>query len=263
MVNSVPALSSDYESLQFDNAGRRDQIANMVRESGWKAFERPLPETIVAVTARWPGLFIDVGCNTGFYMLLAARSHPRNHVLAFEPVKGIRKIARRNADLNDVSSRVDIRGQAVSDRNGSANLYIPPDDHGLVETSASLDRDFKPSHMRQDTVPVRRLDRALLSSRYRWKKVSVIKIDVEGHEAAVLDGAFWVTRLYRPIVFLEVLERANVIWLNDYVRKNRYLAYKLEPENRAVREPEIGFDRDAWNHALVPIEKASSFESLL
>ena len=114
----------------------------------------------------------------------------RNNVLAFEPVEAIRVIASRNADLNGVSGRVSFRPEAIGDRNGVASLHIPHDDHGLVETSASPQPSFQEQSISGMTpVPVRRLDRALLLSRYRWKKVSVVKIDIEGYEAAALRGA--------------------------------------------------------------------------
>ena len=248
--------------LKFDNSGRHDQIANSVEEHGWTEFERPLPEFLVAAVRRWPGLFMDVGCNTGFYTLLAASAEVRSRVLAFEPVEAIRAIAQRNADLNGVAARVRLSGQAIGDRNGSANLYIPPDDHGLVETSASLNPHFKSSHIRQDTVPVRRLDRALLLSGYRWRKVSVIKIDVEGHEAAVLKGARWIVRLYRPVIFLEVLQAADFVWLNRFVAASRYVPYRLQAKGPAVRSAELKFDMQAWNQALVPVEKIQAFEAL-
>ncbi len=253
---------ADY-SFKFDNAGRNDQVANSVSANGWASFERPLPEFLSAAVRRWPGLVIDIGCNTGFYTLLAASADVRNNVLAFEPVGEIRAIARRNAGLNGVSRRVSIRQEAISDRNGAARLYIPHDDHGLVETSASLDPHFKSSHLRHDTVTVKRLDHALLLSKYRWKQVSVIKIDVEGHEAATLKGAPWIIKLYRPVIFQEVLQGADFPWLNGFLKMNRYVPYRLKPERQAIRTVEIGFDPQAWNQALVPEEKAQTFEKLV
>ena len=110
----------------FDNPGRHDQVANVVEAEGWRAFEPPLPEFLFAVARAMPGLVIDVGCNTGFYALLAASASPRNYVLAFEPVPDIREIARRNAEANGFADRVEFVPCAVGDRNGAAALYIPP-----------------------------------------------------------------------------------------------------------------------------------------
>jgi hypothetical protein len=52
----------------------RDQTAQFVKAGGWAAFEPPLPEVLLGLMRRRPGLMIDAGANTGFYGLLAAAS---------------------------------------------------------------------------------------------------------------------------------------------------------------------------------------------
>ena len=129
----------------------------------------------------------------------------------------------------------------------------------MVETSASLDPDFKGKHERSLMVKVRRLDRAIFSCAHRWKRVSLIKIDVEGHEAAVLDGARWLIRLRRPVIFIEVLEHARLKWLNEFVSQCRYVPLKLGPGRTATPVERIAFDPDCWSQALVPRENLASF----
>lgn len=243
----------------FDNAGRLDQVANIVETQGWRAFEPPLPEFLLAVARAMPGLVIDVGCNTGFYALLAASASPNSYVLAFEPVPEIREIARRNVAANGFADRVEFVPCAVGDRNGEAPLFIPQGDHGMVETSASLNPDFKHGHDRALTVKVRRLDRCIFSCAHRWKRVSLIKIDVEGHEAAVLDGARWLIRLRRPVIFIEVLAEAPLERLNRFVASRRYVPVRLGAGRTATPTDRIAFDPECWNQALVPREKLAAF----
>lgn len=243
----------------MENGDNRDQVAGAVARHGWTGFETPLPEYLFGVARRMPGLVIDVGSNTGFYALLAASASARNAVLAFEPMAEIAERARRNAVRNDLAGRIHVHQVALGDRNGTAEFYVPPDAHGLVETSASLRRDFKGEPATIRPVSSRRLDRALLRGRWAAKRISLIKIDVEGHEAAVLNGARWTIRLRRPVLFVEVLPGADLPWLNHFVRRRRYVDVTLGPGRLATPRDVVAHDPAAWNHALVPQEKLARF----
>ncbi len=243
----------------MENRDGRDQVAAAVARHGWTGFETPLPEYLYGVARRMPGLVIDVGSNTGFYALLAAHASARNAVLAFEPMAEIAARARRNVDRNGMTGRIQVRQVALSDRNGMAEFYVPDDTHGLVETSASLRRDFKDDPAAIRPVTSCRLDRVLLRPRWAQRRISLIKIDVEGHEAAVLNGARWTIRLRRPIVFVEVLPNADLPWLNHFIRRRRYVDVTLGPGRLATARDTVAHDPDAWNHALVPQEKLDAF----
>ena len=242
----------------MDNDDNRDQVAGTVARHGWTGFETPLPEYLYGVARRMPGLVIDVGSNTGFYALLAASASARNTVLAFEPMAEIAERARRNIARNGLARRIQVRQVALSDRDGLAEFYVPPDAHGLVETSASLRRDFKGEPGAIRAVASHRLDRVLLRSRWAVRPISLIKIDVEGHEAAVLNGARWTIRLRRPVLFVEVLPNADLPWLNHFVRRRRYVDVTLGPGLATPRDT-VAHDPAAWNHALVPREKLAAF----
>ncbi len=259
------ALPEDAARRGFvmENADDRDQVAGAVARHGWTGFETPLPEYLYGVARRRPGLVIDVGSNTGFYALLAASASARNTVLAFEPMAEIAERARRNVLRNRMAGRIEVREVALSDRNGMAEFYVPDDAHGLVETSASLRRDFKGEPAAVRPVASHRLDRVLLRSRWAARPISLIKIDVEGHEAAVLNGARWTIRLRRPVLFVEVLPNADLPWLNHFVRRRRYVDVKLGPGRLATPCDAVAHDPAAWNHALVPREQLAMFSTIL
>ena len=246
----------------MENRDHRDQVAGAVAREGWTGFETPLPEYLYGVARRMPGLVIDIGSNTGFYALLAASASARNTVLAFEPMAEIVERARRNVCRNGLSGRVLLRQVALSDRDGLAEFYVPPDVHGVVETSASLRRDFKGEPGTILPVASHRLDRVLLRSRWAARPISLIKIDVEGHEAAVLNGARWTIRLRRPVLFVEVLPGADLPWLNHFIRRRHYVDVTLGPGRLATTRDTVEHDAEAWNHALVPQEKLAGFMTI-
>jgi FkbM family methyltransferase len=125
-----------------------------------------------------PGdLFVDVGANFGFWALPAARRGCR--VIAVEPVPETRSLLAANVERNGLSDRVEILGQAVSDGAASLTVAVPAGESG--QASAHPDSGAQLEHF---TVEATTLDEILGEQAVRF-----LKIDVEGHEPAVLRGA--------------------------------------------------------------------------
>ncbi|MCO5168015.1 MAG: FkbM family methyltransferase [Planctomycetes bacterium] len=120
--------------------------------------------------------FVDVGANVGSYTVLASAAVGARTV-AFEPVPATFEHLRANVHLNGVGERVVLRNVGVGAR--PDHLLFSSDDDTTNRVLAGP-QDDRPSVR----VPVVRLDdeRAITSPR-------LVKIDVEGYEGAVLDGA--------------------------------------------------------------------------
>lgn len=141
-------------------------------------------------------LAIDVGANIGYFTtLLAARAR---HVVALEPNPQLERLLRENIERCALAERVVLDTRAASSSAGSATLHIPADyaqNYGL----ASLEHAAgSVSH----TIQTARLDEVI-----DGRRVGVLKLDVEGHELAALDGArdSLAAGLIRDIVFEEHL----------------------------------------------------------
>lgn len=191
---SLSLLGRDF---LFDDAGGKDQIVAQIQDG---SFEAPLPAMIVESLSRLGGIFIDVGANTGFYTVLACKASPEVSVLSFEPYPIVKESLKRNIALNNLESRVHIYGFALSNSVGEFPLYVPDDSHGLMETSCSLESSFKEHLKGTVRVEVKKLDLMNIVD-----PVSVIKVDIEGHEHAFLEGAEKTIRKNRPIIFCELL----------------------------------------------------------
>lgn len=116
---------------------------------------------------------VDVGANLGLYTLLFARKAAR--VYAFEPNSAIRKVCKRAVALNDYQNVI-LDGQAISDEGGLARFYV----NRTHELSSLRPRTHTAGII--DVEKVRIDDLGL-------ERVDWLKIDVEGHEVAVLRGA--------------------------------------------------------------------------
>jgi FkbM family methyltransferase len=238
-------------SIKMSRNGGRDQVLEQALREGWEAFETPLPRIFLETIARTTGLVVDVGANTGFYSLLAARRG--SNVLAFEPVPAVREILIRNVAGNRLQGKIKISACAASDRAGRATLFVPDPSHGLIETSSSLNEQFQP-HASTLEVDVAPLDTLLLPG----QKVGVVKIDAEGHEAAVLRGAMGLIARDRPVLFVEVLPAAEMIFMTRLLAEMEYVDIPLPSDGQLSIQPEVHFVANGWNHAFVPREAASA-----
>ena len=144
----------------------------------------------------------DVGANIGYMSsVMARRVGPSGAVLAFEAHPGVHADLLHNVGLWSQSAmssqlgRVDARHLAVSDQTGDCTLNVPAafeTNRGLatLESGADGEREARAGAApAMTTITVRRttLDEAFPAS--EAKRVGLVKMDVEGHELAILRGA--------------------------------------------------------------------------
>lgn len=235
-----------------------DQTVAALIQQGWSGFEHPLPTKFFDWARRRPGVVADVGANSGLYSLLGTFAAPGNEVFAFEADPEVFKVLERNLDLN-FGHRVTALAMAVSDTSGEADLFIPAKGHGLVETSSSLEQSFKPEHSSVIKVKVTSIDAVVKERLRRDQRLSVAKVDIEGHEWPALSGAGWSVHRFRPLLFVEVLDRAAYDFLTHFLSEHSYLDVPLLPEGRLAAYGNVEFHPGAWNHAFVPSEMLPEF----
>jgi FkbM family methyltransferase len=141
--------------------------------------------------------------------------------------------------FNAVGVPVRVEAVALSDRRGTTKMRILTADPGrsTIETANPLDDEDR-SPCAEITVRVRRLDD------YQFDSVGFMKIDVEGHELAVLNGAVVTIERNRPALLIELEERHRKNAVADtasLLKSLRYDGYFLL-EGRVCSIGE--FDRD-------------------
>ena len=135
---------------------------------------------------------IDVGANIGYYSILFANlvgSFGRVH--AYEPNPKIRALLSKSVMMNYFQDRVRLSGVALSDRTGTAVFNVS---ETIAGGSSLLDSAFEhasfgidPENISYSTMQVdtQRLDELFDPA----IPVRLLKIDVEGAEAQVFEGA--------------------------------------------------------------------------
>ena len=123
-------------------------------------------------------LFVDIGANCGLYSLIAAKAGVP--VLAVEPNRLNYLRLKQNIDHNGFAN-IQPHALALSDKPGRAALYGGGEGASLLRNWGGMTNTYA------QEVEVDTLDN-LLASRSGLGDI-LIKIDVEGHEPAVLSGA--------------------------------------------------------------------------
>lgn len=139
---------------------------------------------------------IDVGANCGLYTRELARLSQSVH--AFEPSQAMARLLRQTSAPN-----VAVHEIALSDRNGEAALLVPQGDGGPVHGLASIEPQaglMARPHVATN-VPTARLDAVM------QQDVAFVKIDVEGHELSVLNGAVGLVKRSHPVFLVEAEDR--------------------------------------------------------
>lgn len=161
-----------------------------------RGFEEP--EIALLPSLCRPGTtVVDVGGNFGMYTYWLVRLSAR--CVVFEPIPALAQALSAG-----FGERVEVHNVALSAERGSAELVVPRVSPGLstIEPRNPLGsgRDDLSARLRVETRP---LDDFGLSN------VSFLKIDVEGHEEAVLRGAQRLLASERPSLLVELEERHN------------------------------------------------------
>jgi FkbM family methyltransferase len=212
-----------------------------------------------------PGMtMLDIGANEGLYTLFGARRvGPTGRVVAFEPSSRERRSLQHNVTRNRLGN-VTIVPSAVGSLEGTAALQIASGVHSGHNTLGSLVYDDAPA-VGIEHVPVERLD--VVMDRLAIAKIDVIKIDVEGAEMHVLEGARRTLSSHRPVLMVEAnddalrAQGASTDALIAFLRGELdYAILVFSPETGGV-EPMSGEAGASANIVAVPSERRAEILS--
>lgn len=144
---------------------------------------------------------IDVGANVGFFTVAAAKRLRMGRVLSIEPSSAALQRLQENLKLNSVEDRVILFPGLASSSEGSSDLYSIP---GMEEYSSASPIVHKAVAKRatvKEAVSARTIDGLVAEYDLRPK---LIKVDVEGAEGLVFEGAVHTITEHRPIIISEL-----------------------------------------------------------
>jgi FkbM family methyltransferase len=138
---------------------------------------------------------IDVGANIGVFSYHFSKKF--DVVESFEPqpyiTNMLQEYAKNHGDIR-------IHSLGLSNREGQIKFYVPMSARGRLYTGLASVNDPKGCRKEIDIAVIRLDDLDL-------KEVDLIKIDVEGHELEVLEGAKYTILRDKPLLFIEIEQR--------------------------------------------------------
>lgn len=168
----------------------------------------------------------DVGANTGFYSLLMSKAvGVEGTVYAFEPGPENLRMLTRHLELNAVHNVV-TSPEAIADFVGEASFA---NDRGSYQGRLESGGCIK--------VPVVTLDHLLNIGRI--PPPDLLKIDVEGAEFGVLQGARAMIKRFRPVLFLATHGAEVHQSCCDFLKACGYRLRTLEGDTDVSRSDEI------------------------
>ncbi|MBS9533514.1 FkbM family methyltransferase [Mycobacterium sp. M1] len=181
---------------------------------------------------------LDVGASWGLFTYhLARRVGASGQVCSFEPHPDNAPMLSR---LAAARSNVQFHPVAASDVAGIAQLCVPEQQGRLVTAQASLAHGFDGQGVNVQSTGIQtvRLDDAIPAG----IDVDFVKIDVEGHEQAVLRGGSAMLQRCRPAILIEIEQRHLSVPIAEVFSQLEALGYQLFFITESALHPIAHFD---------------------
>ena len=171
---------------------------------------------------------IDVGVYRGVYSFKLAQNF--KHVYAFEPNPLIFPFLKKN--LKKIINNLTLYNYALSNNEGIVDLKIPKRSKSIFKDNteelyklglATIHEKNNFNGYESFLVKKIKLDDVLDNT-----DIGFIKIDVEGHEWEVIEGAKKLIKKYKPILLVEIEEKYNgkpVLTVINAIRELGYSAF--------------------------------------
>ena len=170
---------------------------------------------------------LDIGAKVGMYTYRLLKHSKK--VIAFEPHPLMAHILK-----NSFSPLVAIETLAISDQSGFSTLRIPFCPFGFPRYGRStIEKENNLSFEGLKDFHEVKIETKCLDD-YDFENIGFVKIDVEGHELAVLNGAKDLIQKCQPIFLIEANDHhcpGSVQELEDFFKNLKYLGLFLENQS--------------------------------
>lgn len=216
-------------------------------ENGWERVSISLWIKLVKDS----DVIIDVGANTGIYSLIAKTLNPAAHVYAFEPIPRVYEKLVSNSRLNNFE--IACFDSALSNTDGEAIVYDTPAEH-VYSVTVNKNLNADDVEVVPTTIKVTRLDTFI--GQNNIEKIDLIKLDVETHEAEVLEGMSEFLKKFKPTLLIEILNDEVGQNVEALIKDIDYLYFNLDEASGSIRKVEKILKSDYYNYLICSREIA-------
>ena len=179
---------------------------------------------------------IDCGSNFGFYSFFVASLSEENEVMSIEASSDTLGEFKKNLSINDFKN-IKFLNKAVSDIDNKKIQFNESEKDW--ESSLVINKfDTKKEKSEIETITIDRI----LEGKNLDKKLLVLKIDVEGADFNVLEGAKTTIKKYKPFIIIEFSkyifnnDKFNYHYLSDFLEYQNYQIFSKNGEKHSVNE---------------------------
>lgn len=159
---------------------------------------------------------LDCGANIGNHTVYWLKKSSQNisKVYCFEPIKSTFEILSKNIELNGLQSKTVLYNIGLNDKDTSG-IIAKYNRENIGATSLKEGKG---------EIELKRLDDVVLGE----KTIDFMKIDVEGMECFLLDGAIKILKKHKPLIFIESFSE-NYEKMHNFLIQNGYELLKVFP----------------------------------
>lgn len=167
--------ANEFFGINFPEQVPNTALREVIADGMYFSFEDfvPLPGMVIA----------DVGAQYGDYSLMCSRVFSAKKVLSFEPLPEVFSLFKEAIEINDIEN-VQPFNCAVSSEDSTMKVYS---DGNMARKNGA--KEYQVKTMKLDSVIK--------------EKIDILKIDVEGFEVDVLNGAMEILDDYHPKIIVE------------------------------------------------------------
>lgn len=182
------------------------------------------------------GTVIDVGANIGNHTIYLATFSKCKKVIAIEPHPKMWEVLDNNVKQNKLSSKVETKNMAAGEENGSCDIKEASERY-LGNSQVAANSQGKISMKTLDSIAGKR-------------KVSVIKIDVEGFEPQVLRGSTNILNKQSPDIFIEARNKKEKREIDHILQPMGYRAIKVFNRTPTYYYSKSKYNSSKWHDLL-------------
>ena len=185
-------------------------------------------------------VIFDVGANSGIYSLISASSNRNSEIHAFEPNKKIINLLIDNLKANNLEKRVHVIKKAISDKKSVTEI----DDYGAAGELITTDTISLDEYVSENSI----------------KELDLLKVDVEGFEPKVIEGAMKTIKKFRPTILIEILNDDIGEFIENKLKNLDYLFFDIDDSKNLVKRSMHIRKSSFFNYLICSNQKAKELK---
>lgn len=167
-----------------------------------------------------PAVMLDIGANTGVYSAILEDVFGSENLYLFEPLPHLQRYLKRRFP------RAHVFDFGLSDKREKQTIRVPYINGKRFDTRATCNNHTESNQTGCDEFEVRFLPLDEVARSVPFNSVGFVKIDVEGHELEVLDGAVETLNRFKPLVLIEIEVRHHAFPVTKIFSRLEAMGYK-------------------------------------